>query len=48
MTSMLGKKGHELVADIRFQDNIEKESSDFLEQYFTSDNSPSGIPDRLQ
>lgn len=45
---LLGKKGHELVADIRFQDNTEKENSDFLESYFLADDTPSGLPAYLQ
>ena len=45
---LLGKKGHELVADIRFQDNTEEENSDFEETYFLSDGSPSSVAEYLQ
>ncbi len=41
-------KGHELVADIRFQDNTEKESSDFNEVYFLSDGAPSNASQYFQ
>ncbi|MFK8103522.1 MAG: TonB-dependent receptor [Saprospiraceae bacterium] len=42
------KKGHQLEADLRFQDNTEKESSEFIERYFLADNTiPSG-PNDLQ
>ena len=41
-------KGHELVTDIRFQDNIEKESSDFNEVYFLSDGAPSSADQYFQ
>ena len=29
------RKGHELVVDMRYSDNVEDESSDFVEQYFS-------------
>jgi ferric enterobactin receptor len=41
-------KGHELVADVRFQDNTEKESSDFNEEYFLSDGARSSASDYFQ
>jgi ferric enterobactin receptor len=41
-------KGHELVVDVRFQDNTEKESSDFKEIYYLSDNVPSSASDYFQ
>ena len=41
-------KGHELVADVRFQDNTEKESSDFNEKYFLSDGAQSSASDYFQ
>lgn len=47
-TKKLQGKGHELVADIRFQDNVEKESSDFDEVYLLSDGTPTGSADYLQ
>ncbi len=42
------REGHELNADFRFQDNSEREVSDFRERYFTSEDSPSGQLDLLQ
>ena len=47
-TKKMEGKGHELVADIRFQDNTEKESSEFDEVYFLSDGTPTGSADYLQ
>ena len=41
-------KGHELVTDIRFQDNAEIESSDFDEVYLLSDGSPTGFENYFQ
>ncbi len=41
-------KGHELVADVRFQDNTEKESSDFNEVYYLSDGAPSSADQYFQ
>lgn len=41
-------KGHELVADIRFQDNTEKEGSDFNEVYFLSDGTLSNADQYFQ
>ncbi|MCE7925533.1 MAG: TonB-dependent receptor [Haliscomenobacteraceae bacterium CHB4] len=43
-----GREGHELSADFRFQDNSEREVSDFREIYFTSEEVLSGQPDLLQ
>ncbi len=45
---LLGKKGHELTADVRYQDNSEIENSIFTEKFFTSENIPSGIDDTQQ
>lgn len=42
------REGHELSADFRYQDNSERETSDFRERYFTSEDSPSGQLDLLQ
>ncbi len=39
---------HQLIADLRYQDNNEKESSDFTESYFDGNFLPSGVPDSLQ
>jgi len=47
-TKKMEGKGHELVTDIRFQDNTEKESSDFNEVYFLSDGTPSSATDYFQ
>lgn len=47
-TKKLEGKGHELVADIRFQDNTEEESSEFDEVYRLSDGTPTGTADYLQ
>jgi len=47
-TKKMEGKGHELVTDIRFQDNTEKESSDFNEVYFLSDGTPSPATDYFQ
>ena len=35
---LLGKKGHQIVADIRIQKNEEEEDSEILEQFFEEDN----------
>jgi ferric enterobactin receptor len=40
--------GHELIADIRYQDNIETEKSTISEAYFTPQFSPTDIPDLQQ
>ncbi len=45
---LFDRKGQEFRADLRFQDNNEKESSDFLEQYFDPDLNPNGDPDFQQ
>jgi ferric enterobactin receptor len=37
-------KGHELVVDVRYQDNFEEEVSDFTETYFTPELIPNGVP----
>lgn len=42
------REGHELNADFRFQDNSEREISDFRERYFTPEDSPTGQLDLLQ
>ncbi|MEM6965604.1 MAG: outer membrane beta-barrel family protein [Bacteroidota bacterium] len=47
-TKKLKGKGHELVGDIRFQDNVEKESSDFLETYFDPDMNPTNRENLFQ
>jgi outer membrane receptor protein involved in Fe transport len=41
-------KGHELVADIRYEDNSENEGSDFREEYYHADFLPTGKADSLQ
>ncbi|HFB99687.1 MAG TPA: TonB-dependent receptor, partial [Phaeodactylibacter sp.] len=47
-THTFEKKGHDLVADIRFQNNETKDASDLLGKYFTPDRQPSGVKDLLQ
>jgi outer membrane receptor protein involved in Fe transport len=47
-TQKFRKKGHELITDVRFSDNVEVESSDFTETYFDNDLNPSGIANLLQ
>ena len=42
------REGHELSADFRYQDNSERETSDFREQYFTATGELSGQPDLEQ
>jgi len=42
------EKGHTLSADIRYQDNIEEEGSDYVNRYFLSDGSPSAEADETQ
>jgi len=42
------KKGHELTADVRYQDNDETENSDLSEQFFLSDMTPTGAADLAQ
>ncbi|TNE60039.1 MAG: TonB-dependent receptor [Bacteroidetes bacterium] len=42
------RDGHELVADVRFQDNTEQENSDFRERSFAPDGAASGAPDFIQ
>ena len=42
------REGHELVADIRFQDNSEQENSDFRERFYAADGALSGEPDFIQ
>ena len=42
------KKGHELVFDVRYQDNSEIENSDILERFFTPEMLPTGASDLLQ
>lgn len=42
------REGHTLSADLRYQNNIEKSSSDLLEQYFGIDGNLSGQPDLTQ
>lgn len=42
------KQGHELTADVRYQDNDETENSALSEQFFQSDMTPSGAPDLTQ
>ena len=41
-------KGHELNADVRYQDNNETESSDLIEKYLNPDGTPNGENDLLQ
>ncbi len=45
---LFAREGHELTADFRFQDNVERENSDFREQSFEPDGSPSGKADFIQ
>jgi ferric enterobactin receptor len=42
------REGHELVADLRYQDNTEDESSDLREQFFDPDWTPAGQADLIQ
>ncbi|MEZ5041649.1 MAG: outer membrane beta-barrel family protein [Saprospiraceae bacterium] len=42
------RKGEELTLDFQYEENIETETSDFLEQYFASDQSATGKEDLLQ
>lgn len=42
------KKGEEFTIDFQYEENAEVETSDFLEQYFLSDQSASGAADLLQ
>nr|MBX2877862.1 TonB-dependent receptor family protein [Saprospiraceae bacterium] len=42
------KKGEELTIDFQYEENSEIEGSDFLEEYFTVDQSATGQPDLLQ
>ncbi len=42
------KKGHELNLDVRYQDNIDNESSDYREVYFDGKSNPLGREDLLQ
>ncbi|RMG87219.1 MAG: TonB-dependent receptor, partial [Bacteroidetes bacterium] len=41
-------KGHELVTDIRYEDQVEDENSDFREEYYHADFLPTGKADSLQ
>ena len=41
-------KGHELVADLRHQNNAEVETSNLVEKYLNPDGTPSGVNDLLQ
>lgn len=43
-----GREGHELNAGLRYQDNTEHESSDFVERYYLPDGMLSGQPDYFQ
>ena len=47
-TKKFDKKGHQLEADIRFQDNTEKENSLFVESYLDTDLNPTTQQDLLQ
>jgi outer membrane receptor protein involved in Fe transport len=42
------RDGHELTADVRFQDNTEQENSNFRERFYAADGLPSGEPDFVQ
>lgn len=42
------RQGHELVADIRYQDNIEKENSNITESFFTPEFTRIDVPDLFQ
>ncbi len=42
------KKGHELNLDVRYQDNMDDEQSDYREIYFDGKNNPLGREDLLQ
>ncbi|MCR9286355.1 MAG: TonB-dependent receptor family protein [Bacteroidetes bacterium] len=41
-------KGHELVADVRYEEDVEEEGSDFREEYYQADFLPTGKADSLQ
>jgi len=41
----LGKKGHELEMDLRFQDNLGEDDSELIQQYFNADFQPNGVND---
>lgn len=41
-------KGHELVADVRYQDNTDAENSNIVEEYFTPEMTDLGVPELLQ
>ena len=45
---IFSKEGHELVADLRYQDNSELELSDYTQTYLNPDGSQSTKPDDLQ
>lgn len=47
-TRKLGKKGHELVADIRFQDVEKYDESELIGKYFDTEFNPNGIEDLVQ
>ncbi|MFN7118208.1 MAG: TonB-dependent receptor domain-containing protein [Saprospiraceae bacterium] len=42
------RQGHELVADIRYQENTEKENSNIIEEFYTPEFTKMGIPDLFQ
>ncbi|MEO1515033.1 MAG: TonB-dependent receptor [Bacteroidota bacterium] len=42
------RKGQQLTADIRYEDNSEDEGSDLVERYFTKDDQPSTQPTLIQ
>ena len=41
-------KGHELTADVRYDEEVEDEASDFVEQYFDKNDHQTDDPDSLQ
>ncbi len=42
------KKDHELTVDVRYEDDLETEQNEYLEQFFDSNNLPGGKPDLRQ
>ncbi|WP_235298885.1 TonB-dependent receptor domain-containing protein [Portibacter marinus] len=44
----LAGKDHKFIADLRFQDNTEVESSDFVQEFFDANGEPSGDDDLFQ
>ncbi len=47
-TKKLGAKGHELIADFRFQDVKKFDESDLIGRYFDTEFNPNGIEDLVQ